>query len=73
MHDAGRGDYLIGRIAPEVQAHRGPGDVEVNGSDVQTIQSARDLAVVEIHLHPPELDELGEFPLHEIAEIDHLA
>ena len=62
VHDAGGRDNLVRRIAPEVKACGGSGDVKVDGPDVKSAQKAGKLTVVEFQAQPPKLSEFGNLP-----------
>ena len=62
MHDACGSDDLVGRVAPEVEAHGGLGDFKVDGPNMQTSQHTLNTVVVEVQVQPTELDELGNLP-----------
>ena len=65
MHGAGRRNDPVGRVGAEIEADRGRCDADVDGPDVQSGECASDLAVVEGHLQPPELDQLCKLPQHD--------
>src|SRR5262249_30256577 len=62
VHHAGGCDDLVGRIAAHVECPNGPTYVEGERPDVDAIQRATELRVVEIDLDATELRQLTDFP-----------
>lgn len=65
MDDTGGGNDLVRGIASEIEPGRGLGNGEINAPDVKAAQYSDHLTVVEVHVEPLELNELGQFPQHD--------
>ena len=47
MNDARRRDHFVGRIASEVKARRSPGNLPVERPDLQLLDGAHNIGIVE--------------------------
>ena len=65
MNDARGGNNFVCGVAAEIEPGGYTGHNEVYGPYVQAVHYARYLAVVKVHLHPAELNKLGQFPQHD--------
>ena len=65
MHNAGRRDDLVGRVAAEVHLGGDPRNRKVDWPHVKPVQSAHDLPVIHVEFHPAQLSELGQLPKYD--------